>query len=97
MPSVSAWVAGFPNGTSGSCTMSTSSAVPGGGCVQLSAGEMFARSSLPRCFSGMGAPWPKAGLVRVKFSGACRSGRAQARVWWPARRPRSAPRWGLRA
>jgi hypothetical protein len=41
---------------------------------------MFARSSLPRCLSGMGAPWSKAGLVRTKFSGACRSGRAQTRV-----------------
>jgi hypothetical protein len=41
MPSVSAWVAGFPKGTSGSCTMSISSTVPAGGCVQLRAGEML--------------------------------------------------------
>src|ERR1019366_793430 len=34
-------VAGFPNGTSGSCTMSTSSAVPAGGVVQARAGEML--------------------------------------------------------
>jgi hypothetical protein len=40
--------------------------------------------------SGMGDPWSKAGLARVKFSGACKSLRAQARVWWPARRLRSA-------
>jgi hypothetical protein len=85
MPRVSAWVAGFPNGTSGSCTMSTSSAVPAGGVVQARAGEMLAPKSRPRCRCGMGAPCSKAGLVRAKLSGACRSGRAQTRVWWPAR------------
>jgi hypothetical protein len=56
---------------------------------------MFARSSLPRCLSGMGAPCSKAGLVRVKFSGADRSGRAHTRVWWPARRFRSATPMGF--
>src|ERR1035437_2825964 len=95
MPRVSAWVAGFPNGTSGSCTMSTSSAVPAGGVVQARAGEMLAPKSRPRCRCGMGVPWSKAGLVRVKLSGACRSGRAQTRVWWPARRLRSARPRGL--
>jgi hypothetical protein len=29
---------------------------------------MLAPKSLPRCSSGMGVPWSKAGLVRVKFS-----------------------------
>ncbi len=90
MPSVSAWVAGFPRGTSGSCTMSTSSAVSAGGAVQARAGEMLTPNSLPRCRSGMGVPWSKAGLVRVKFSGACRSGRAQTSVPCPACRLRSA-------
>ena len=52
-------------------------------------GEMLAPKSLPRCSSGMGVPWSKAGLVRVKFSGARRSGRAQTSVWCPARRLRS--------
>ena len=51
---------------------------------------MLAPKSLPRCRSGMGVPWSKAGLVRVKFSGACRSGRAQTSVWCPACRLRSA-------
>ena len=70
MPSVSAWVAGFAKGTSGSWTMSTSSAVSAGGVVQARAGEMLAPKNLPRCRSGMGVPWSKAELVRVKFSGA---------------------------
>jgi hypothetical protein len=71
---------GFPRGTSGSCTMSTSSAVSAGGAVQERAGEMLAPKSLPRCRSGIGVSWSKAGLVRMKFSGACTSGRAQTSV-----------------
>jgi hypothetical protein len=54
----------------------------GWGCVQLRAGEMFAPRSLPRSFSGMGAPWLKAGagqgavlwrlLVGASIAGAVR-------------------------
>src|ERR1039457_5367827 len=90
MPTVSAWVAGFPTGTSGSCTMSTSSAVSAGGVVQARAGEMLAPKSLPRYRSGMGVPWSKAGLESLKLSGACSEGRAQASVWCPACRLRNA-------
>ena len=88
--SASVWVAGLPRGTSGSCTMSTSSAVPAGGGVQARAGEMLAPNSLPRYRLGMGVPWSNAGLVRVKFSGACMSGRAHTSVSWPACRLRNA-------
>ena len=31
---------------------------------------MLAPKNLPRYFSGIGLPWPKAELVRAKFSGA---------------------------
>ena len=56
------------------------------------------RVTLPRTqqerhvhFSQEGLGRLKAGLVKVKFSGACRLGRAQTRVWWPARRLRRPP------
>jgi hypothetical protein len=48
IPIASAWVADLLRGTSGSWTMSTSSAVPAGGVVQARAGEMLAPKSLPR-------------------------------------------------
>src|ERR1700728_1022206 len=75
--------------------MSTSSAVSAGGVVQSRAGEMVDSKSLPRCRSGMGVRWTKAGLVRVKFLGACMSGRAQTSVWAPAWRLRSAKPMGF--